>query len=530
MSARIASMVLGLASLSWVLIAAKVDLEPAQTESPIIRMRLIGRYESGVFGKSAAEIVAHHPRTQRLYVVNAESGRIDVVDIKDPRKPKALHTISMESQGGVVNSVAVHGDIIAVAVEANKKTNPGRAVFMNPDGGVLASVQVGAQPDMICFTPDGRYCLTADEGEPNSEYTIDPEGTVTVIDLSGGISGLKQENVRTAHFRDFRRDDLDPQIRIYGPNASIAQDLEPEYIAISSDSTTAWVTLQENNAIAVIDIPTARVKSIKPLGLKDHSRPGNELGRMGANGIVEFRNWPFFGMFQPDSIAFYSAGGKTYLVTANEGDSRDWAGYSEEVRLRDVKLDPRNFPNAGSLQQLFGDLRISKASGDTNGDGMFNEIHLFGARSFSIWDEELNLVFDSGADFEIITAGVYPFDFNSNNSANKSADSRSLRKGPEPEGVVIGNVFGRDIAFIGLERIGGVVMYDISDPTKPAFLQYVNFRDFSAPAESAGDLGAEGVTFVAATDSPTGLPLLLVAHEVSGSVSIYELFDARTRR
>jgi DNA-binding beta-propeller fold protein YncE len=527
-------------NIALVLLAVTASLSITQTvqvpakqraeDSPIIRLRLLGRYESGIFGKSAAEIVAHHPGTQRLYVVNAESGQIDILDARNPRELKRIRSISLAAQGGIVNSVAVHNDLVAAAVEADKKTDPGRAVFMDPDGNVLASVRVGAQPDMICFTPDGRYCLTADEGEPNDDYTIDPEGTVSIIDVSNGVSGLTQSAVRTADFRGFSRADLDPKIRIVGPNATVAQDLEPEYIAISGDSRTAYVTLQENNAIAVVDIPAATVRSIHALGLKDHSKPGNEIGTVGANGIVEFRNWPVSGMYQPDSIATYTVAGKTYIVTANEGDSRDWSGFSEEVRLANIKLDPKTFPNAAALHTALRDLRVSSATGDTNGDGFHNEIHLFGARSFSIWDENLNLVFDSGADIEVITAGVYPFDYNSNNTTNQSRDSRSMRKGPEPEGIAIGRVFGRTIAFVGLERIGGAMMYDVSDPRNPSLIQYVNFRDFSKPAESAGDLGAEGVTFISATDSPTGTPLLVIAHEVSGSVSIYELFDARSGR
>jgi DNA-binding beta-propeller fold protein YncE len=196
----------------------------------------LGTYASGVFDQSAAEIVAHDPATQRLFVVNAQSGNVDVLDIRTPHSPVLLATLNL---GGIVNSVDTYKGLVAAAVEADPKTDAGRAVFFNADGEILASVQVGALPDMITFTPDGKRVLVANEGEPDEGHTIDPEGSVSILDLPNDIGDLAQTHVRTATFTRFNDAVLDSSIRNIGPGATVAQDLEPEYITVSRDSRTA---------------------------------------------------------------------------------------------------------------------------------------------------------------------------------------------------------------------------------------------------------------------------------------------------
>jgi Ca2+-binding RTX toxin-like protein len=252
----------------------------------------------------------------------------------------------------------------------------------------------------------------------------------------------------------------------------------------------------------------------------------NALDASDEDGNINIRNWPVQGMYQPDAIATFAVNGETYIVTANEGDARDYDGFSEEVRVADLTLDPDAFPNADELQAeaALGRLTVTNTLGDPDGDGDFDQLFSFGARSFSIWDSAGNLVFDSGDDFERITAELLPDEFNSDNDENDSLDSRSDAKGPEPEGVVTGVVDGRTYAFIGLERIGGIMVYDVTNPVSPSFVQYINTRDFEGNAEAgtAGDLGPEGLVFIAAEDSPTGRPLLAVANEVSGSTTLYD--------
>ena len=517
-------------------------------DSNTIELKFLGRHSSGIFGPDAAgaESLTHDPKTQRLFVVNVANATIDVVDIKKPTDPKFLFAIDLTPFGSSANSVAVDKGIVAVAVQANVKTDPGMAVFFDVHGTLLSAVEVGALPDMITFTPDGDKVLVANEGEPNDEYTIDPEGSVSIIDISRGVRRLRQSDVLTADFKAFNNAKLDPSIRIFGPNATVAQDLEPEYITVSKDSKEAWVTLQENNAIAHLDLRKGRFTKLIGLGTKDNSLPGNELDASDRDNAINIMNWPIKSFFLPDGIASYEYRDKTYLVTANEGDTRDYDGFSEEIRVGSgsYKLDPVKFPNAADLKQnaKLGRLTVTTANGDTDNDGDFDEIYAIGGRSFSIWSESGKLVFDSGADFERIIAERLPNNFNADNAAN-DFDTRSDNKGPEPEGVTIARISGDIYAFIALERIGGTMIYNISNPFDVAFVDYVNTRDFvvpvcdqpddgdceqgSIPNPAVGDLGPEVIHFIAADDSPTGRPLLAVANEISGTASVFEIVKKR---
>lgn len=487
----------------------------------------LGTYASGLFADSGAEIVAHDPATQRVFVVNAGDGFIDVVDINNPANPSLAFRIDISPYGANANSVAVHKGIVVAAVEANVKQDPGKAIFFDTDGNFLNQVTVGALPDMVTFSPNGKWVLVANEGEPNDAYTNDPEGSVSIINLHRGVASLTQAKVRTADFKRFNNATLDSSIRVFGPNASVAQDLEPEYITVSHNSKKAWVTLQENNAIGVIDIRSAKVTDLIGLGFKNHSMPGNEFDASNEDDAINITHWPTQGMYQPDAIASYRVRGKTYLLTANEGDSRDYSGFSEEERVADITLDPTAFPNAAVLQQEanLGRLKITNTLGDDDNDGDFDRLFSYGARSFTIWTSDGQQVFDSGSNFETITAAILPEDFNSDDEENGSFDARSDDKGPEPEGVVIGKVHGRQYAFIGLERVGGIAVYDVTAPAQAEFVEYINTRDFAGDpaAGTAGDLSPEGLAFIKKSDSPTGKPLLVVGYEVSGTTTIYEI-------
>ncbi|NET44388.1 choice-of-anchor I family protein [Okeania sp. SIO2B3] len=494
----------------------------------------VGTYATGVFDESAARITAFDPNSDRLFVVNDDSLAIDVLDISNPSAPNRDFSIDLSQFGnfGGVNSVAYSNGIFAVAVESAIITDPGEVLFFNSSGNKLNQITVGALPDMLTFTQDGTKLLVANEAEPDGYLAgdIDPEGSVSIIDMSNGVGNLTQDDVTVAGFQAFNDQVaqlLAEDVRIFGPGSTVAQDLEPEAIAISEDGTTAWVTLQENNAIGILDIETATFTDIVALGFKDHSLLGNGIDGSDQDGEINIDNYPVFGMYQPDEIASYTVGGKTYLVTANEGDSRDYDGFNEETEVADEVLDPQAFPNAAILQQdeTIGRLEITNTLGDTDGDGDFDELYAFGGRSFSILDEKGALVFDSEDDFEQITAELFPEFFNSNNDENDSFDNRSDNKGPEPEGVAIGMVGNSTLAFIGLERIGGFMTYDVSNPLAPKFISYTNNRDFFGDPEAgtAGDLGPEGLTFISAEDSPNGIALLVVANEVSGTTTIYEI-------
>ncbi|MCE7999687.1 MAG: alkaline phosphatase [Rhodobiaceae bacterium] len=476
----------------------------------------LSTYETGVFDEGAAEIVAYAPSVQRLYVVNADAGEVEVLDISDPTLPTKLSTLSTRGHGNGVNSVAVQGDLVAVAVVGQSKQDPGKVVFFDLDGNEKGSVLVGANPDMVTFTPDGAYALVANEGEPSKDYSNDPDGTVSVISVA-------DMTVRTADFADF--DTVPEGMRIVKPGSSVAADVEPEYIAVSDDGSTAYVTLQENNGIAVVDIAKAEVINLLGLGYKDHSQV--PLDASNKDGGTNIKTWPVMGMYQPDSIVTFQSDGKTYLITANEGDAKDYDGWSEETRVAKLTLDPTAFPNAATLQQNgnLGRLKTTTSMGDTDGDGDHDVIYSYGARSFSIWSTSGERVFDSADQFERTTAARLGRDFNSTNDENDKGDNRSDDKGPEPEALTVGDIDGRTIAFIGLERVGGVMAYDVTEPANSEFLGYHNNRDFSGNAEAgkAGDLGPEGMAFIPAAQSPNGKDLLAVANEVSGTTSIFEI-------
>lgn len=497
-----------------------------------IQLTPVGTYSAGVFNEGAAEIVAHDSRAQRLFVVNGATSSIDVLDFADPAAPSFLFSISLAPYGGQANSVAVKRGVVAAAVQSEPKTDPGKVVFFDaaaPDEtqAFISAVEVGALPDMLTFTSSGRFLLVANEGEPNDDYTIDPEGSVSIIDMRGGAARVTQGDVRTATFAPFNGAMLDPSIRIFGPGASVAQDLEPEYIAVSHDSETAWVTLQENNALGILNIREGVFTELRGLGFKDHSLSGNPLDASDRDNAINIANWPVFGMYQPDAIASFSSGGDTFLITANEGDAREYGAFTEEVRVGSLNLDPTIFPDPAFLKNVarLGRLGVTKTLGDPNGDGVYDALYAFGTRSFSIRNAAGALVFDSGDQLEQITAQALPTFFNSNNDSNTSFDSRSDNKGPEPEGVTTAKLYGRTYAFIGLERIGGVLVYNITVPTAPRFIQFVNNRDFSgnAAAGTAGDLGPEGLLFIRAGKSPNHKPLLVVANEVSGTTTVYEI-------
>ncbi len=474
-----------------------------------------GRYATGIFDESAAEIVAHDPETQRVFVVNGADQTLDMLDISGGGDPVLSGRIFV----GAVNSVAVANGVVAAAVESETDDGAGRVVFFDTDGNFLNQVEVGVLPDALTFSPDGTKLVVANEGEFTDE--VDPLGSISIVDLAGGAENA---SVQTVDFTalDGQEDALRAQgIRLF-PGKSVSESLEPEYAAISPDGTQAMVTLQENNALALIDLETASLVSIVPLGLKDHSLAGNGLDASDKDGAIDISTAPVFGMYMPDAIASYESGGETYYVIANEGDAR-----GEDERIEDLDLDPDAFPNADALQsdEAIGRLEASTIDGDTDGDGDIDQIHVYGGRSFSIVDAQGEMVFDSGDDFEQIIAADLPEAFNANNDDNDSVDKRSDNKGPEPEGVTVGQVGSDTYAFIGLERAGGVMVYKITDPEAPEFVQYINARDFTVDAESpeAGDLGPEGLAFVSAEDSPNGKPLLITGNEVSGTTSVFEI-------
>lgn len=658
----------------------------------LIDLSVAGSYATGVFDEGATEIIAHDPASQQVYSTNGDAKKIDILDVSDPTAITLVKSIDLAPYGDQANSVDFHNGFLVAAVEANDFDATGKIVFFDANGNFTVSVEAGVLPDMVTFSPDGNWVLVANEGEPDDDYTADPMGSVSVIDISGGISSLTQANVTTLDFTAFNAN-YDPTIRNFGPVASfldtledtaaklgnfliydeigsagwiydsfggdhfaeangyssdtitkdwlitygqnltgldsayfsfynaknfsggsldvlistdydtnsmsspvmatwdtitsnftfstggytdvfsgrysldqylegnvsvailyqgapgggnsalwqiddislqgtrpeLARNLEPEYITVAPQSDKAFVICQENNALAVVDLSggTPTISALKGLGFKDWSTGNNKMDASNKSSSVVFKNWPVFGMYQPDAAKAFEANGNVYLATANEGDSREYNAFDEEARVEDLTLDPTAFPNAANLQMedSLGRLKITTTLGDTDGDGDFDELYAYGARSFAIWDDQGNLIWDSE---DIIAQEVFkafPNNFNSNNDDNSSLKSRSDDKGIEPEAIEVAEINNRLFAFVGLERMGGVMVFEITNPTSPQFVSYFLNRDFSVNASdpNAGDLAPEDIRFVSGANSPSGSPVLLVSNEVSGTMSIYAI-------
>ena len=519
--------------------------------------RFVTRYEAG--GETAAEIAAWSGKSKTAFVINGKDKTLDLVSLeKISTSPltaaKKLNLVDAAGKHGVdfgdVTSVAVSpdGSTVAVAVQDKDYAKPGCIVVLDATGTVTSGVKVGVQPDMVCFGPDGATILVANEGEPRGGYAqgvIDPAGSVSIVRLGKGEPEAIQAGFEAFSAKDLLAKGVILQsVRDGGKitgHVAPAQDLEPEYIAVSADGRSAWVSLQEANAIAKLNIEKGRFEWVKGLPRKDHSRPENVLD-LAEDTKAELAAHPVKGLLMPDAIAAYAIGGRTYLVTANEGDGREWpllpdgepdekspAFFKNELKLSKIKDDKISANMPADQRAFIAEARKDDspykgvtvhADAGLDADGAMGELLTFGGRSFSILDAEtLEPVYDSGADFENHIAKTLPAFFNAS-SSNTKIDSRSAKKGPEPEGVMIARHGASVYALIGLERIGGVMAYDVTNPAAPKFVGHVNSRDYTDKVK--GDSGPEGLAWIPAAESPTGKAMLLVANEVSGTLAVYE--------
>lgn len=465
----------------------------------------VGSYKLGE-GEGFAEMLRYHSNSKSLMVTSSETGTIERLSIESVSNISKMNPLNLS--GGNVTAVAVHKDMVAASIKGDTANAPGMVKLFDANGEEVATYTTGPLPDNLAFSPDGRYILTANEGEPSDDYSVDPEGSFTLIDLSSDAEDAKVTQISLVGF------DTPIGGRIVKPGASFAADAEPEYVAFDASGQTAYVTLQENNSVAVIDVVNAKVVSVVGLGVKNVSRTSHDMSNK-DNGI-NMKRWPVLMMYQPDAIATYEINGATYLVTANEGDAKDYDGFSEESRVADLILDKTMFPDANALQkpENLGRLKTTTSIGDTDGDGDHDIIYSYGGRSFSIWGSDGTLIFDSGNAFENIISSRSPEQFNANGGKTEF-DDRSDDKGPEPEALSLGKIEGRTYAFIGMERNNAIFAYDITLPSDPHMVGYIMPSDMhNSP---------EGIEFISAKDSPTGKPLLAVAFEMSGTVAIYEV-------
>ncbi|MEN9907058.1 MAG: hypothetical protein RLZZ540_199 [Bacteroidota bacterium] len=477
------------------------DNQEIEVNEDVASFKEIGTITVG--GLAAAEISAYDETTKRLFTVNnSATNQIDVIDLSDPTSPKKLAVIDLSVYSGASNSVAVYSGKLAVALESttNKQGNGKVVVFNTSDYSLIKEITVGALPDMVTFSPDGKYIMSANEGEPNADYSVDPDGSVSIIDVTNNYA------VTTLNFAGFESQLATLRtkgFRISKTAKSFAADIEPEYITISADSKAAWVTLQENNGVAKVDLATKTITSIIGLGYKDFNTAENGIDVSDKDLAVAFTPWKLKGLFMPDAIANYTVNGTPYFITANEGDAREYGSYADISRLKSLNLDATAFPDAATLKvdAKMGRLNLVSTEGDIDNDGDLDELISFGARSFTIWNGNTgSLVFDSKNDLDKRSNDFGTYD-----------DARSDDKGSEPEAVVVAKMGNKNILFVGLERTDTVIIYDITNPSAPQYLQSIKTGD--AP---------EGLMFIPASKSPNKRSLLVVSSEGDGVVKFFQ--------
>ena len=545
---------------------------------PSVQLSVLGTHRGGIFSRNSPTFPVYDPVTQRLFTGSVDRLRLDALDISDPSNPTPVLTDKFGLAGELgPNRIAMYDGVIAVSTENSS------VAFFNALGTQLGSPVSVPGARELAFSPDGQKLVVTVSGEEVIPGTIQ-DSSVSIFDFSGedwnacqtlgGCDLGLNPTISTASFTGLnsqRQQLLDNGVRLpftsFPYSRTVAQDLEPGPVTVKGNS--AWISFVDNNAIMEVDLNTSQVVNIFGLGAKDNSLTDNGFqdttnslpvglpgGGVRSNGFdasdrdgaINIQTWPMKTFYEPDSIDTFMAGGQTFLVTANEGDPRkSFTGVETSERLKDISgllgpnpIDPLNpvFSLQGDSQ--LGRLKVSAVDGDTDNDGDIDELYSFGTRSFSIWSDSGDLVFDSGDDFEQITAHVLPEFFNAPEDEN-SFDNRSDDRGPEPEVLDVGMIGEKSYVFVGFERIGGIMVYDVTDPSEVRFEQYINNRNFDIDIRSVcgvggekgtpegpscsqvGDLEPEGLLFISADDSPNGIPLLAVSHELSDSITLYQI-------
>jgi len=544
--------------------------------------------------EGAAEIVGFQASKNWIYAVNSSVSPavVEVIDattidrdaltadaegvISNTNLSSAITLDLVATTGltGDANSIAVddNNELLAVAMASGTPGVNGHISFFDISGATptfIKNVEVGDLPDNVVFTHDGAKAVVANEGEPSDDYVIDPEGSISVIEITSGMpadvatnimltafNGMQTElEAQGAKFSNPSGNTIKGEVRTY----TVAQDLEPEYVAIAEDNQTAFVAMQENNAMAVVDLTDNSVE-VRGLGFKNWQ--GLNIDVSDKDGGVNFNTYEnLYGMYQPDTIVTYSWQGADFVISANEGDGReyvaferdaaedagkaecetdfpqgiyDWddgeevcIAYTDEARVKDLEdfgpvsaeLDAYITANGGN--DGLGRLLVTNALGQ-NESGEYQSLYAYGGRSFTIWDRNGLAVFDSGDDIGRITASIHGAAFNNNEDENEG-DTRSDAKGAEPEALAIGKIGTQTYAFIGLERMGGIMAYNVTNPHNVKFVEYFYNRGLVEGADITGDLAPEGMKFISAENSPTNEALLVVGNEISGSVAVWEI-------
>ena len=426
----------------------------------------------------------------------------------------------------------------------NNDIGGGQVLIYKTDGTYIDAAHVGNLPDMVKFV-DSETLVVANEGEPASDYTNDPEGSISIIKLND------ENKVQTVSNLGFASITLTGDVRIK-PETAQEKDLEPEYVAVSEDGKKAWVSLQENNAVAIVNLEEQKIEAVKGLGKIALNQVEMDILDDGdANpAVTDIDN--IFALRMPDTMVAYSVAGQDYFVTANEGDDREYDAWEDYEKASSLEDDQENSLLSQSLQGLLDTkakkLRVLKDMGK-NEQGIYDSLYIAGTRSFTIFDAEGNPVFDSGADFESAIASDYAEWFNTRVDDIKTndedfademegkvegvdyvvvgdtayfwegVDARSLKKGVEPEALAVHKIGEKVFAYIGLEKQGGFFVYDITSPAQASMVEYFNDIAYEKLPTQAGDLAPEGMVAF----EQDGKHYLAVAHELSSTLALFEL-------
>lgn len=551
--------------------------ENGQDANRLLDINLVGRAVLNAQSpEGAAEIVAYQASKKWIYAINS-SGDVAVVNILTAQSfdsaamvknnegivtatnlTSAITITLNDHTTGDANSIAIdeNNQILAVAMASKTVGEAGYIAFYNIAGDApvfIKNVMVGALPDMVTFTHDGSKVVVANEGEPAGDYSVDPLGSISIISVNNGAIADAATMLDFTAYND-KQTELEAQGFVFANptgrtingkviNTTVAMDLEPEYVSISKDNRYAYVSIQENNGLAVVDLTDNSLK-LMGLGFKDWSNL--TMDASDKDGKVNFKKYPgLFGMYQPDTISSFSYKGANFIVSANEGDGREYffdaanaedctakggldfddkdgcLAYIDESRAKDLTL-AANFSYLNNDNDDIGRLKVTTVKGDADNDGQYEQLYTYGARSFTIWDSNGLVVFDSGDQIERITASIHGSAFNNDEDTNEG-DTRSDAKGPEPEALALGKVGERLFAFVGLERMSGIMVYDITNPFDVKYTDYFYNRGTTEGADITGDLAPEGMAFVPAEQSATGKALLIVGNEISGSIAVWEI-------
>lgn len=507
---------------------------PGQADADAIAFRVRATVPIADWGgRTTPQIpqIAYDAAGARLLVAGLSDGTIKAIDVADLSAP--VTTTVTPDLPGRPTAIAVGDGLIAVTMATESVEEPGTLIITSPDGTVVASVSIGPGPVFATFSPDGRYLVTANEGNANGNYSIDPIGSLSLVALQrvDGSLRVSDDQVRTIVFEEAT---AEPTVRSNGPRATFEQDMEPTRVVFSPEGEAMYVLLSENNAIAKVAVVDGTVEWIRGLGAKDHGITGNGIDPSDADGQAAVAAWPIYGLFQPTGADVFDSDGERFLITANGGAPRVHATTTDAVQAADARKSPGAFrsPDVLFAPEALGRLKVSSSEDDLDGDGALDVLYGFGARSVAIWTDGARILWDSGDLFEQTAIERVPGFFNAGIEGIRP-DSRSDDQGPEPMDVVVGTLAGRPTAFVSLYGDGGIAALDLSDPYDPVLTGYYNGRNRDAavdedgyyvnPAEDAGPVGPSTILFLDENTSPSGAPLLVVAYAASGTVVFYDV-------